>query len=285
LKRCDVIWTTVRVENEGMSRHVLAPQVKRPPAVQWFVHSSGRFDRPLSAWRGSTAALRGFGTLITGTESASTRTRAEVDSVLGGVQDWAYAHLTGHDGEGECYATWDTRARVTTAEPYTLQLSTETWTRSPEYGGKPAAHPHALVVPLAIPNRPHRRNLYVIVVHMPLRNTPQREHVWLLCADTLRQHVHHLRHVDPGCQVDVVGDWNRDYRAPVERALLDKEIARPLRLTPSWFNHLPAVGGTHNNGLIDGAYTDMPVLDAELLTDDRSSDHRPWRYQTHATLL
>jgi hypothetical protein len=168
------------------------------------------------------------------------------------------------------------------SRPKAYKLTDLTWTRSPEYGGKPAAKVHALVVPLR-PVKGNRRLIFLVVVHMPLDNTEQRAEVWVDCCRGLRELEDQLHAMDPTAEVVLVGDWNKNEKDHQERGMIRKHLTGPLGLTDCWDygRHSLSVGeGTHGRQVIDAALLPKPMLRAaRLCPDDASSDHRPMRYK------
>lgn len=245
----------------------------RPPVQQTAIHSSGRFDRPISAVTRANRRLRKRGSIITATE-VSARTISEVNAAWS-APGWAYAWIRqGSAGERECLASWDTSVWRLVGAPRSEKLTDQTFTRSKAYGGRTADYTRALVVTLEMVDRPHRRPVTLVVTHMPLDNTPKRAAIWLDCAAGLRSLVREIRATTQG-DVLLAADWNRSWRRPDDRALLEREIARPLGLRQCWDLHQPR-SGTHGRSLIDGTITDLPMAEPFLLPDDPSSDHRPY---------
>lgn len=269
----------------------------RAPRRALGVHSSGRFDRPLDTLTNSVRRLRritrGRGLLrrqvayVTGTEAGG-RTDEELARALGSDPVWEYVNLRGP--AAECWATWRTSMLELDGTPYSRQLTDITWTRSKEYGGREAPPVKALVVPLRVVGRPRRRKIVLIVVHMPLDNTDRRAAAWVDCCRGHRQLVTELRAQDPTVEIIIEADWNKDHRNPVERGMVQRHVARPLRLTQGWDGSSPKRGGTHGRRLIDGVVASRRVLGWStpwcwLTADDRSSDHRPYVHTLRWPLL
>jgi hypothetical protein len=255
----------------GLDRWV--PDFLRVLAL-WFIHSSGRYDRPLRSLQASLTRLRRLGALVTGTE-VSGRPDPKFWLLARG---WGYAHLKGA-GASECYATWDTNQLTLEGRPFARKLSDKTYDRDAEHGGQAAPFVHALVVKLR-PVLAGKRAVFVVVVHMPVRNTDQRRKVWASCATGLRLLESDLVNLDPDADVVFVGDWNADYRSSLDRFTMDNQLAKPLRMVQAWTGRVPSRGGTHGASLIDGAILPRAILaGCELLPDDPSSDHRPFRYR------
>jgi hypothetical protein len=118
------------------------------------------------------------------------------------------------------------------------------------------------------------------IVHLPLDNTGLRESIWFDCCAGLAELVREDRRRYPEAKVVIQGDINKNFRQHFERGLMAAHIAGPTGTRQAWTGHEPKTGGTHGPlGLIDGTFADvtLDVLGADLLPDDRSSDHRPYR--------
>lgn len=259
---------------------IVSPVIPTSRAVRrrrrvWVVFSAGRFDRDRSVWRASLRRLRKLGSVVAGTEAAGRKPddfRAALTEF-----DWDYAHLAGA-AVGECYLTWDGRALELGGRAFARKLSDLTWTRSPEYGGEKAQPVHALVVPLR--NRAGRRRVRVfVVVHMPLDNTKQRAAAWVDCCRGLVRLKAEILELFPGAELVIMMDGNKNLRKPAERLMVLKHLCRPLGFQTSWRPPLPAAG-THGDQVIDLALAEPGVIVAcELVADDPSSDHRPFRFR------
>jgi hypothetical protein len=241
----------------------------------WFAHNSGRFDRPAGLWRHALIWLTGRASLVTGTEAAGRSASQFRDAI--GREDWAYAHLTGA-AVGECYGVWDPSVLDLFAHPFAHKLTDLTWVRSPEYGGKPAAKVHALVLPLRV-TRGGRKH-WIAVVHMPLDNTPARAAAWVDCCKGLAALQADLHRRDPEADFIVVMDGNKNLRLHDEAGMVRQHLEKPLHAVTSWEYGLPKGGGTHGVQVIDYALLPKPLLvAAELLKDLPDSDHRAFRYR------
>lgn len=251
------------------------PAARRRPRRRalWFIHNSGRFDKPAAAWRAAITWLRRRGSLITGTEAAG-RTATLFRAALAD-HDWAYAHLSGA-AEGEAYAAWAMDDLELLGKPFARKLTDRTWVRSAEYGGKRAAKVHALVVHL----RELRtdRTWWVVVVHMPLDNTDQRAAAWVDCCAGLVDLQAALEKRDPNAELVVVGDVNKNLREHYEATQVQRHLARPLGLAVSWAGRMPRAGGTHGRQVIDYALA-WGFTACQLLRDLPDSDHRAFRYR------
>lgn len=262
------------------------------------IHSSGRFDRSDASLAQSVKRLRKVtrGRLpfrrrvayITGTE-ASGRGWKTMKHILGSDSRWDFAWISGR-GAGECWATWSTGHLELAGVPFTRKLTSMTWRRSQEYGGKEAPPVEALVVPLQPAGRPGRRTLYLAIVHMPLDNTELRAAIWRDVCRGLRILATDIRAEDPYAEVVFEADWNKDHRNAIERAAIQQHIARPLRLVQGWDGSRPGRGGTHGRRLIDGVVASRRVLGFStpwcwLTADDSSSDHRPYVHTLRWPLL
>ncbi len=241
----------------------------------WIAHNSGRFDTPSNLWRHAIIWLRGKADLITGTEAAS-RSDTLFSAALGD-SDWAYAHLTGA-AAGECFATWNPAVVDLLGKPFAHKLTDLTWVRDQEHGGKEAAKVHALVLRLRITATGKR--LWLVVVHMPLDNTPTRAAAWLDCCVGLAALKADLQRRDPTADVLINGDWNKNLRLHNEAGIVRQRLEKPLGLVTSWEFGLPKTGGTHGTQVIDYGLLRRALLVAcELLRDLPDSDHRAMRYR------
>jgi hypothetical protein len=270
----------------------------RAPRRALGVHSSGRFDRADVSLARSVDRLRNITrgrrplrrriAYITGTEAAGRGWKTMKD-ILGDDSAWDYAWITGR-GAGECWATWRLSHLELAGVPYARQLTTMTWRRSQEYGGAEAPPVEALVVPLRPVGRRFRRNVHLVVVHMPLDNTELRAEIWRDVCRGLRILATEIRADDPHAEIVIEADWNKDHRSPRERAEIQQHIARPLRLVQGWDGSRPARGGTHGRRLIDGVVASRRFLGWStpwcwLTSDDASSDHRPYVHTARWPLL
>lgn len=256
-------------------RPAVRPRRRFLPPRLWFAHNSGRFDRPAGLWRHALQWLMRRSVLITGTEAAG-RTHAQFLAALGS-EEWAYAHLSGA-AVGECYGAWDPSALTLFGKPFAHKLTDLTWVRSPEYGGKPAAKVHALVLPLEVVHG--GRRFWVAVVHMPLDNTDKRAAAWLDCCTGLAELRTMLADRDPAAEFIAVMDGNKNLRLPREAGMVRQHLEKPLRAVTCWEYGLPKGGGTHGAQVIDYAILPKPLLlAAELLRDLPDSDHRAFRYR------
>lgn len=271
----------------------------RAPRRALGIHSSGRFDRPVESLTRSVRRLRrlsrGRGLLrrevafVTGTEAGG-RSDKDLQRALGSDPGWDFVNLRGP--AAECWATWrvDHLERRADWAPFSRKLTDKTWVRAREYGGREAPPVEALVVPLQVVGRPNRRRPVLIVIHMPLDNTDQRAAAWIDCCRGLRILVTQIRERDPGAEIVIEADWNKDHRNARERAMIHRYVAKPLRLTQGWDGSRPAHGGTHGRQLIDGCLARARALGSStpwcwLVPDDGSSDHRPYAHALRWPLL
>jgi hypothetical protein len=252
----------------------------------WGVHASGRFDRADAKWVAAFREYVKLGIFLSGTEAAG-RDPAQFKAGLRGVRGtWASVHLTG-PAAGECWFAWDTRAAdLEHAEAH--KLTDLTWTRSEEYGGRPAAKVHGLVVRLRRHGgRRRRRRIIYVIVHMPLDNTPQRARVWVDVCRGLVELVRQLRREFPDAAIVLVGDWNKNLRQTAERAMVHRHLLDPLGMVTSWHLGLPRDGGTLAGS---SAVIDYAIAAAELLGRCRrlhpssASDHIAIRYRLRGWL-
>lgn len=259
-------------------------QTAQPRAVQkakrffriWGGHSSGRFDRSDQSWRASIVRLIRLNLLwLTGTEAAG-RDNKQFKLALTHT-GWGYTHLTG-PAAGECWAMWNSRFVELMDEPWAAKLSDKTYVRSPEYGGGRTKPFHALVVPLNA--RKGKKKWVLVISHDPLDNTETRAEVWVDVQDGKVHLNERLELMYPGAEIIFVGDVNKNLRQPEESFRVAQHIEHPMKKLASWRGKMPKKGGTHVNQIIDMAFADPGVIvDCQLVADDDSSDHRPFRYR------
>lgn len=255
------------------------PLLARVTAIakgNWWAFNAGRFDRSGKTWRRATTYLMRRTVLIAGTEAAG-RPAALFRQALWN-NGWDYVHLAGA-APGECYATWHIGALELAAKPWAHKLTDLTWVRSQEYGGREAAKVHALVVPLRKANRGGLPSHVLVVVHMPLDNTPQRAACWADCCGGLVDLKRDLTRRWPGVEVVIVGDFNKNLRERDEAGQVRQRLEKPLGMVTSWQDGLPH-GGTHGRAVIDFALLKRSLLAAcHLLRDLPDSDHRAFRFK------
>lgn len=248
----------------------------------WGGHSSGRFDRSDSSWRSSLIRLIALKLRwITGTEAAG-RDNAQFKRALHHPY-FDYAHLTGA-AAGECWGIWDARFVELLKRPRAAKLSDKTYVRSPEYGGGRTAPVHALVIPLKA--RKGKKQWVLVISHDPLDNTEARAEVWVdVQAGKVRLN-EQLELEFPDAEIIFIADVNKNLRQPEESFKVARYIEHPMKKLASWRGKMPPSGGTHENAVIDMAFADPGVIvECELVSDDDSSDHRPFRYRVVGRLL
>lgn len=236
-----------------------------------FTHSSGRFDRKVGTVRDSVTRLHKISDLTTHTEMSPN----DRDKAFKHQKGWAFTHLENGAGTDECIVDWRTDAfSLRHRGSYALQLTNRTWVRSGDYGGRPADFVHGLFVPLMTVDEVE---LDVIVLHSPLDNTSLRADIWVEVMDNLTKIVAGKKKRHPKRKFWIASDFNKNFRQANERAMIQTHLAAPLKMKQAWEGHIPDHGGTHGPlSLLDGAVTNIKIEDTFLITDDASSDHRPW---------
>lgn len=244
-------------------------------------HASGRFDRSLRLQAEEIDRMSKFPGMSITTHTEQSGDTEERDETFEhpGWDWWQSPRDRGHD---EMVTRWKTAVWDLIERPETVQLSEMQWVRSPEYGGKTAAPVIAQHVPLVM-KRGLEIRLSVISAHMPLANTDLRREIWIdCCRGGLVPLVRQIRREDKGRKILLTGDWNRDWRDRSERALIERELCRPLQLKQAWAMDDPKIGGTHgrqglNQGsLIDGDLHNFRRGESFLMRDSQASDHRPY---------
>lgn len=237
--------------------------------------SSGRFDRPIGAVEKSVDFLESIAKLVFHTE-VSSRTLQQIIFAFKNP-GWKYGHVAGA-GADECLTEWEVKTWDLAEHPTAHQITEKTWVRADAYGGKKAAYVSTLVVVLR-----HKKTGKVVVTfitHMPLDNTKARAEIWVDCCKGIVALKRKFARMYPGCEFLIAADWNKNWKAPKEREMLVKHLAKPLKMTYVWSHveHLPD-GGTEGKSIIDGFFVSdgIRVLECGLAPDDPSSDHRPMK--------
>lgn len=237
------------------------------------VHSSGRFDRPVSRQNRDIVAFKTQADLITLTEQSNNHAARAKGFAPGKNPTWEFYYPLNND---EFATLWDSTVFKLAGKPSNPTITKMTWTRSKEYGGRKAPLVRAFHTPLI--HIPSNQRVDVLGVHMPLDNTALRANVWVDCCRGLRELTQRIRSNHPNTRILLTGDWNKNFRQADERAQMHRNLAQPLSLRQAWTNNVPKTGGTHGpRGLIDGDITDLQVRDCDLIKDTDASDHRPYR--------
>lgn len=228
------------------------------------IHSSGRYDRPLSAVRSALKRYALAADLITLTE---THRRSREDLSLDGYGLVKYLG----PGAGDPAILFD-EAVWSLADRWSHQLTTHEQRRGPG-GPRP---PHATTALLR--HKKSGRKVLVTVAHLPSHvegdwfQGTWRVFVWRDAQKNWKRIINRLRKQNGG-RVVYVADWNINFKRRVFRALI-KALYPRLRL--AWRPPFPA-RGTHHKRIIDATVTNMRVVEeARLIRDDDSSDHRPY---------
>lgn len=233
------------------------------------VHASGRFDRPPDELgeRLDELAAAGAAEIIGLTEQGNlspARRRALR------VKGWSWFHDDSR-GADDVAALWDASRWALDGWARTVPITSMVWKRVAEYGGKTTPPVHAAVVPLRSLHGEGR--VVAVVVHMPTRSTLLRRRAWASCIAGLVKLFREIRKADPGARIVLMWDVNADWHNAADRKLLEK-TARRLNVTVCWAKH-PTSEGSHGRRLIDGVWTDLEILDADVLAVSRASDHKP----------
>jgi hypothetical protein len=233
------------------------------------VHSSGRFDRPVEALIRDVNLFHTFASIVTHTEmGADVREKVWRNKYPG----WDYWRSPADNGADDVVIEWKTADWKMIGPPRAIQMSDMTYFRT---SGKRT--PPFFIVQVRLQSK-HNSAVIVRVqaVHMPTRNTSLRRRVWQDVINNWSLYLKSQQRRAPGRYTIATGDWNADYRKYGDRILLWRAFA-PRRLKAAWLGHVPATGGTHGpRRLIDGDYSDLPIVGCKLLKDTPSSDHRPY---------
>lgn len=236
----------------------------------YHAHSSGRFDRPASAFAAELAGLRRRASVTSHTEVTAPNREAVFKEH---AKAWGYFHPAGA-GARDTAVTWNRGIWRQAGDwrPYSQTVSLVSWTRAKAYGGGRTAPTHAAVCPLE--HITTGEVVVFIVCHMPTRNTALRRFAWRRTAAGLRRLVRRIRRRHPHARVQLALDTNVELRTHDGAALVRSQLAQPLGLANGW-RTMPPKGGTHGHGVIDCVLTDVPDSTTSLLPDTDASDHRP----------
>lgn len=229
------------------------------------VHSSSRFDRsPLSLLRAVRVYLT-RAAVITLTET----TREPRTRVLRSLPGYDLLKVAGIPGAGDP-AVLVRRRRLEV-------IWVKRWVLSEQRYDLGAS----LVVAVAVllRDRHSGRELLVTVAHLPARLHEDRNlAVWRDALETWGILVHAELDVRPDLRVLLTGDFNLCARSAGNRREINRLLDVP-GLASSWGRRVRALPeqGTHGQRLIDDTWSNMPLLRVDLLPDDPSSDHRPYR--------
>lgn len=226
------------------------------------VHSSSRYDRsPESLSRQAHRFARTRTDMVTWTEVSDDR-RARVLRVAG----WRSFTPDGTD-VGMSWPRRQWRTRMVDART----LSRHRFTT---INGFVSPLQRAAVVVLQ--RRRGGERVVLVAAHLPAIIDAERRarlRAWRGALSSLSDLVPRLQDRWHPDLVIVAADWNIDLRRPARREQLRRAFPG---LSLTWRRPLPA-GGTHERGgLIDGTLTSGRGR-ARLISDDASSDHRPYR--------
>lgn len=229
------------------------------------IHSSSRFDRSALSLVRAVAYYILFADLLTFTEVANDR-RAQALRALG----WRRIQMIGKPGVDECAVMFlRLKWRYVTHNVTLLsqqKLANGRWL-------------YALTVELE--HRRTKQRLLVSVTHLPAHiqgpgRIEQDAQGRIYTAAVKTWHNFLMVSRRPGLSIMAVADWNLDVRLSWVREWLTRMF---IGLRSSWgarSRPLPE-DGTHGSRLIDDTRSNMTLYRIDLLRDDDSSDHRPYR--------
>lgn len=224
------------------------------------VLSPSRFDRtPMSLFRAVKTYLYGADTIVLTEVSGNARVRR-----LRHIPGWRFCQIEGPDGRDEC-AILTKRTKWRVDRILALRLSD---TPLPTREGQ---HVWALVVVRTLRWRPKVR-VVDMAVHFPAHHDmPIQRKAW---EESTQEAASVARfYLDRGFHVRISADVNKDYRSGSTARILR---ARFAPLTCNWAGRIPKEG-TYKNRLIDQVWSNMRCDHSYLMTDDPSSDHRPFK--------
>lgn len=256
---------------------------ERPKRIKFITggFSAGRFDRSNLSWRLSIMRLIRLKLIfLFGTEAAG-RDNKQFRSALSHF-NWDYVHLSGA-AVGECWGMWNAQYVELMAKPFAAKLSDMTWTRSEEYGGKDTKPIHGLVIPLKA--RKGKKQWVFVISHDPTDKTEHRQEVWVDVQKGKVELNDRLELRFPDAEIIFFADVNKNLKQPNESFQVARYIEHPMKKLSSWRGRMPRSGGTHGNDVIDMGFADSGVfVDCQLVKDDSSSDHRPFKFRLSGRL-
>lgn len=223
-------------------------------------HHSGRWDRPIGSLSRSILHTRRAGFSIgTRTEMG---TKAQ-DEVLKSWEDWSVYHPLTRYGYSDASIEWaldewqlvDKGIRGLS----TIRIHTK--------GGH--LMPPSLMPWVQLRHLDHGQLVTVGSFHMALSNTHLRRKQWNEQAAALKKWFLEV-------QGDVIyqADLNRNQQLLPMRLKVNRALVKGTAVRNLWADHRPATG-THGKALLDATLTSLHGS-SYLLTDDDSSDHRPY---------
>lgn len=236
------------------------------------IHSSGRFDRSNRSLAADVRTFHKLASIVTHTEMSNDRR----ELVFKNDPDptWAYFRSGENYGDNECVVEWDTRIWTQVGTGRAIQMTKKQFFRET---GRIAPPTHVIKVTLRSVHEPEFI-LVIMAAHMPLDNTSLRALIW---HDVMKNWARWLRnhkkkHRRNPRKYILTGDWNKNFRQVGERFAIARYF-RPLGFKAAWAGNVPVKGGTHGpKSLLDGDYSNLRVINARLLPDTPSSDHRPY---------
>jgi len=218
------------------------------------IHSSGEYDRSPEAERRAIRSYMPRADIITMTEKQSDKHKR----AFRGWDGWDGINI-GRGGEDECAALINTRVydlRAFSASPMSKHPV-------PRRNGQIN---HALNISLI--HKATSAPLRISVAHTRSGvESEWNEHQ----GDAYRADMRGWQRM----KADVwIGDLNLDMHRQWTRKYVN-DIFHPARL--NWRVGDMPMNGTHGSRLIDGAISKLPIKQTHLLSDDNSSDHRPFK--------
>lgn len=247
------------------------------PVLKSF-HNSGLWHADVALLEANVRRMRKDGRSL-GTRTELTTERND-DALSSPDDGWGHYHPTlvidGHAMLADCGIEWD-QDIWKAVDRYTLQLTDFRATTPNDVKLQPSTG-----VFVHLEHHETKRDVLLGAGHLSLDNTADRAVSWVTETATLNQHFRDVEAKHPGWEIVWQGDCNRDQRVAANRALVRRHLLAGTKMHNCWEGHIPATGGTHGRrSILDLTVSTMPG-GSRLLSDDASSDHRP--YESWMTL-
>lgn len=229
-------------------------------------HSSGKWSQTgQPAFERNVRLMRKGRSIITRTEATARDFNAELNWPEDGWGLWHPRTGLGHD----CAVEWD-RDQWELIEHGVLQLTDFRVTTAAKHV---KLDPCSLTWAL-LGHKATGIELEAGAAHLDLLNTPDRQTANREECRELRAHYVSSTRAHPQRRHLLQMDGNRNQKQLKWRQYFRAELMQGTGMSSGWGIPLP-LGGTHGRSLLDLAIADFP-LRSKLLTDDASSDHRPF---------
>jgi len=239
------------------------------------IHSSGRYDRPVSSVKHAFNRYVEHADLITMTEFADAPHRKAAKEAAG--QKWHLVYRPHNNAHNDCAFMYD-KQRFELIDAEVHKTTTDTYF---QVGGHRTRPQYALYGVLR--DKLNNKKFVVVVNHLPpsverplaKHGSTRRVVAWLSGFHGSKSYANKLRKKHKACAVLYIADYNLNFKKRWVRLFIK---ARSPMYSTTWKN-LKFKGGTLGRRVIDSTLIrgKMKVKgSAKLFEDDNSSDHRPY---------